>query len=77
MELNSCRNTPDNQLCKVKENYDKTKVPGIVPLTLTPSILDILEVAEVNVIERSMSVYLRLVVDWEDDNIAYNNPNQT
>ena len=77
VELKTCNNTPENQLCKVQEFYDKTKVPGMIPITLIPVTLDILEVAEVNVIERSMSVYLRLVVDWEDDNLAYNNPNQT
>ena len=75
VELKSCNNTPENQLCKVEEIYDKTKVPGRKPITLTPVTLDILEVAEVNVIERSMTVYLRLVVDWDDRNLSFSNTN--
>ena len=74
MELKTCENTPENQLCKVQEFYDKTKVPYL-PTNLTPVTLDILEIAEVNVIERSMTVYLRLVVAWNDNNIAFNIPN--
>ena len=73
LELKICNNAPENQLCKVQEIYDKTKVPHL-PTNLTPVTLDILEVAEVNVIERSMTVYLRLVVDWNDNNIAFNIP---
>ena len=75
VELKSCNNTPENQLCKVEEIYDKTKVPGRKPITLTPLTLHILEVAEVNVIERSMTVYLRLVVDWDDRNLSFSNTN--
>ena len=73
MELKTCKDTPENQLCKVQEFYDKTKVPQL-PTNITPVTLDILEVAEVNVIERSMTVYLRLVVAWNDNNIAFNIP---
>ena len=75
MELKTCKNTPENQLCKVQEFYDKTKVPGRIPITLTPAIFDILEVAEVNVIERSMTVYIRLIVGWDDRNLDFSNPN--
>ena len=77
VELKSCNSTLENQLCKLQEFYDKTKVPGSIPITLTPAIVDILEVSEVNVIERSMTVYLRLVVDWEDLNLSFSNPNTT
>ena len=77
IELKTCKNTPENQLCKVQEFYDKTKVPGRIPITLTPTIFDILEVSEVNVIERSMTVYLRLAVTWEDRNLSFSNPNTT
>ena len=73
MELKTCKDTPENQLCKVQESYDKTKVPQL-PTNITPVTLDILEVAEVNVIERSMTVYLRLVVAWNDNNIDFNIP---
>ena len=73
MELKTCNNTPKNQLCTVQEFYDKTKVPHL-PTNITPVTLDILEVAEVNVIERSMTVYLRLVVAWNDNNIDFKIP---
>ena len=53
VELKSCNSSLENQLCKLQQFYDKTKVPGRIPITLTPSIFDILEVSEVNVIEKS------------------------
>ena len=77
VKLKPCNNTPENQLCKVQEFYDKTKVPGRIPISLTPATFDILEVAEVNVIERSMTVYLRLIVGWDDGDLAFSNPNTT
>ena len=75
VELKSCNSSLENQLCKLQQFYDKTKVPGRIPITLTPSIFDILEVSEVNIIERSMTVYLRLAVGWEDRNLSFINPN--
>ena len=75
VDLKSCNSSLENQLCKQQEFYDKTKVPGNIPITLRPTIFDILEVSEVNVIERSMTVYLRLAVGWEDRNLSFINPN--
>ena len=70
MELKSCGSWTPNQLCKVNNNYDKNKVPGTLPLTIKTT-FDILEVAEVNVIEGSISVIIFLTVDWQDQNLAY------
>ena len=70
IELKSCGSWPPDQLCKVNNNYDKNKVPGTLPLIIDPR-FDILEVAEVNVIEGSISVIIFLAVNWEDQNLAY------
>ena len=75
LELNSWKNAPYDQLCKVNDNYDKNIVPGSLPLTLLLTI-DILEVAEVNIIEGSIAVIIFLTVHWKDQNLAYT-PNQT
>ena len=70
MELNFCKNSPPEQLCKVDETYDKNKIPGILPLALIP-LFDILEVAEVNIIDGSISTFIDLNVEWEDQSLAY------
>ena len=75
MELNFCKNSPPEQLCTVDENYDKNKIPGILPLTIIP-LFDILEVAEVNIIDGSISTIIDLNVEWEDQSLAYT-PNET
>ena len=75
LELKSCNNAPHDQLCIVNDNYDKNKVPGTLPLTILPR-FDILEVAEVNIIDGSITVMIFLAVDWKDQNIAYS-PNST
>ena len=75
MELKSCKNAPHNQLCKIQKDYDKSKVPGR-PLTLLPLTCNILEIAEVDVIEGSIAIFLRLIVNWKDPNISYK-PNLT
>ena len=74
MELQSCTNAPKNQVCKVKDDYDKSKVQGTLPLTLIPT-FDIFEVTELDVVSGSISITLRLIIEWEDQNIAYK-PNQ-
>ena len=74
MELNSCELWSPVQLCKVND-YDKNKVPGTLPLTILPR-FDILEVAEVNIIEGSITAIIYLTVYWKDQNIAYS-PNST
>ena len=70
-ELKHCKNASYDQLCKLQDDYDDTKVPGSLPLTLTPSTMNIFEVTEVNVMEGSITVFLQLVVDWDDENISY------
>ena len=75
MELKSCEHWPTVQLCKVNDNYDKNKVPGTLPLTILPR-FDILEVAEVNIIEGSITAIIFLSVEWKDENIVYS-PNST
>ena len=71
-DLQSCTNAPKNQVCKVKEDYDKSKVQGKLPLMLIPTSFDIFEVTELDVVSGSISITLRLVIGWEDQNIAYN-----
>ena len=75
-ELKHCKNAYDDQLCKLQDDYDETKVPGSLPLTLTPSTNDIIEVNEVNEIEGTINLFLQLVVDWGDENLSYK-PNST
>ena len=75
-ELKHCKNAYDDQLCKLQDDYDETKVPGSLPLTLTPSTTDIIEVNEVDEIKGSITIFLQLVVDWSDENLSYK-PNQT
>ena len=75
-ELKHCKNASHDQICKLQDDYDKTKVPGSLPLTLSPSTTNIFEVTEVNVIEGSITVDLLLAVGWHDENLSYK-PNQT
>ena len=70
LKLELCNNAPYDQLCKVKENYDKREVPGSLPLIMIPSI-DILEFSEINFLEGTITIILSLTVMWEDRNIAY------
>ena len=74
LELKSCNKASYDQLCKVNENYNKDKVPGSLPLTLSAE-YDIRDIAEVNVNEGSITIFIELLVYWEDRNLAYK-PNQ-
>ena len=74
LELKSCNKAPHDQLCKVNENYNNNKVPGSLPITLRPEI-GISNVAEVNVNEGSITIFVDLAVEWEDRNIAHK-PNE-
>ena len=69
-ELKTCKVSPHDQLCKVEEYYDKSKVPGSLPLTLFPS-FNILQVAEVDLIEGSITIFMELIISWPDPNITY------
>ena len=70
-ELKSCTNAPKNQVCKLKDDYDKSKVQGKLPLKLAPT-FDIFEVTELDVVSGSISITLRLMIEWLDQNLAYN-----
>ena len=76
-ELKSCKKALDDQLCKLQDDYDETKVPGSLPLTLIPRTTDIMEVTDINVIEGSVTIFLSLVIDWDDPNLGYKPTNRT
>ena len=76
-ELKNCKNAYDDQLCKLQDDYDETKVPRSLPLTLTPWTSDIMEITEVNIIEGYVTIFLRLAVCWKDQNLAFKPTNQT
>ena len=71
LELQSCTTAPENQVCKVKEDYEKSKVQGELPLKLIPT-FDIFEVTELDVVSGSISITFKLITEWKDQNIAYN-----
>ena len=48
---------------------------GKLPIKLEPISFDIFEVTELDVVSGSISITLKLIIGWEDQNIAYN-PNQ-
>ena len=77
IELKPCETAPYNQLCKLQDDYDETKVPGSLPLTLIPRTTDIMEVTDINVIEGSVTIFLSLVIDWDDPNLGYKPTNRT
>ena len=70
-ELQPCTNAQENQVCKVTEHYDRSKIQGNLPITLIPT-FDIFEVTELDVVSGSLSITLSLRIEWEDQNIAYN-----
>ena len=70
-KLQTCTKAPENQVCTVNEDYDKSKFQGKLPLMLTPT-FDIYEVTEFDVISGSISITIRLMIDWEDKNITFN-----
>ena len=75
-ELKTCKSASYDQLCKLQDDYDETKVPGSLPLTLTP-LIGIMEVTDVNVIEGYVTIVLLLVVDWKDQNLSFRPTNLT
>ena len=70
LELKPCNEAPYEQLCKLSENYNKDKVPGSWPLILIPE-FDIWNIAEVNTNDGSITIFVELNVNWEDQNIVY------
>ena len=61
-----------NYICQLDKVYDKTNVPGLLPLHLNLWI-QILDVTEINEIEHSITIFLRLHVFWNDPGISYRN----
>ena len=71
LKLESCKDTSYDKLCTLSENYNNYEVPGSLPLILMP-VFDIQNIAEVNINEGSITIYVELYVNWEDQNIVYN-----
>ena len=70
MELKSCSNAKHDEICTVVANYDKSKIPGNLPLTLSPK-FDINEIVEVNGVEGFITILMWLEVGWEDRHLSY------
>ena len=71
--LQHCNATKEvDYVCKINEDYDKNKVPGKLPLTLKPLIM-ILDVTEVNEVDHSITIYLRLAMNWVDPGLRFVN----
>ena len=56
MKLKSCSNAKYDEICTLVANYDKSKIPGNLPLTLSPK-FDINEIVEVNGVEGYITIY--------------------
>ena len=74
VELISCNNGSNvgDFICKINENYDKTRIPGKLPLNLHP-VLDIHDILEVNEVEGLVTIYLTISVGWIDEGLLYKN----
>ena len=70
LESKSCKDTSYDKLCTLSENYNNYEVPGSLPLILMP-VFDIQNIAEVNINEGSITIFVELNVNWEDQNIVY------
>ena len=70
-ELKTCKSASYDQLCKLQDNYDETKVPGNLPLTLTLWTTDVMGITEVNIIEGYITIMLRLSICWKDQNLSF------
>ena len=70
-ELKTCKSASYDQLCKLQDNYDETKVPGNLPLTLNLWTTDVMGITEVNIIEGYITIILRLSMCWKDQNLSF------
>ena len=59
-------------ICKVNQNYDKTKVPGTLPLILDSHIW-IYDITEVDEIHNSITLQGWIALAWSDPNLSYVN----
>ena len=70
LELQTCRNAPPDQVCKLVDDYDKNVVPGKLPITISPG-LDVLEVVEIDTFKGTMTVLVYIYLAWADPNLSY------
>ena len=59
-----------DHICKIEDNYDKAKVPGIAPLILDSWIF-IYDVTDVNEVDNSITIYMWLSFYWTDPGLSY------
>ena len=59
-------------ICKVNSNYDKTKVPGTLPLILGSEIW-IYDITEVDEIHNSITLQAWIALVWTDPGLSYIN----
>ena len=76
LKLISCNDTEykltqtGDYICKVNQNYDKSKVPGILPLILGSTIA-IDEVSEVDETHNSITIHAYITFWWTDPDLSY------
>ena len=76
LKLISCNDTDykltqtGDYLCKVNQNYDHSKVPGISPLILGSGIA-IDEVSEVDETHNSITIHAYITFWWTDPDLSY------
>ena len=74
LELQTCKNVKSgNHLCKKNDQpYDKTKIPGELPLILHP-VLDIYDVLDVDEEKNLITIYIQISIGWIDPGLSYHN----
>ena len=73
-ELISCNNNTHkgNFLCKIDENYDKGRTPRPLPVSLDSKVR-IYDISDIDEVEHTITMYLRLYVNWPDTRLSYIN----
>ena len=75
LELKTCSDSnftikQHDYICKNDPNYDKTKVPGTLPLILD-SWLYITDITEVNEEDNSITLHAWIAIEWIDPGLSY------
>ena len=74
LELIACNDSNammhSDYICKIDQNYDKTKVPGTQPLILD-SWIDIIDVTKVNEELNSITLHAWFFIQWTDPGLSY------
>ena len=75
LELIACNDSnvtimQHDYICKNDPNYDKTKVPGTLPLILD-SWIDIIDVTKVNEELNSITLHAWFFIQWTDPGLSY------